>query len=56
MPSVEERVASLETAVDTITDLRTSIVEFRHEMTRAFAQVDKRFEQVDNGSRRSTSV
>ena len=46
MPTVEERIASLEARADVVVDLRTSIGEFRQEMTRAFGQVRQQFEQV----------
>ncbi len=47
MPTIEERLVSLETKVEMIGDLRTLIVDLRDEMIRRFEQVDRRFEQVD---------
>ena len=47
VPTVEELLASLETKVDAIADLRTMISSLRTDMVRGFELVDKRFDQVD---------
>jgi len=47
MPTVEERLASLEAKVDTISDLRNLIVELRHEMNARFTDVNARFTEIN---------
>jgi hypothetical protein len=58
MPTVDERLASLEAKVDAIGDLRGDInarftqvnqqfIELRAEMNQRFTQIDQRFNQID---------
>ena len=47
MPTVEERLASLEAKVDTMSDLRGAVTELRKDMNGRFVQIDARFAQVD---------
>ena len=47
MPTVEERLASLEAKVDTMSDLRNLIVELRADMNRRFDDVNRRFDDVN---------
>lgn len=43
MPTVEERLASLEAKVDTMSDLRSLIAELRGDMNGRFTDVNARF-------------
>jgi predicted nucleic acid-binding Zn-ribbon protein len=47
MPTVDERLASLEAKVEAITDLRAVVLDMRAEMHQRFAQIDQRFAQID---------
>jgi hypothetical protein len=47
MPSVDERLASLEAKVEAIADLRNMVIDLRTEMTQRFTQIDQRFNQID---------
>ena len=47
MPTVEERLASLEAKVDTMSDLRDLIAEVRGDMNGRFTEVGGRFEDVN---------
>ena len=47
MPTVDERLASLEVKVEAIADLRALLLEMRAEMNQRFGQIDQRFAQID---------
>jgi len=47
MPTVEERLASLEAKVVTMSDLHGLIAELRGDMNGRFTQVDGRFTQIE---------
>jgi len=47
MPTVEERLASLEAKVDTMSDLRNLIGEFRGDVNGRFGDVNGRFGDVN---------
>jgi len=46
MPTVEERLASLEAKVDTMSDLRNLIVELRGDMNWRFTDMNGRFTEL----------
>jgi len=47
MPTVDERLASLEAKVEAIVDLRNVVVDLRTEMNQRFNQIDTRFTIMD---------
>ena len=47
MPTVEERLASLEAKVEAIADLRHLIAELRGDMNARFTSIDGRFANMD---------
>ena len=46
MPTVEERLASLEAKVDTMSDLRDLIAEVRGDMNGRFTEMNVRFTEL----------
>jgi len=46
MPTIEERLASLEAKVDTMSDLRDLMAELRGDITGRFTEVNARFTEL----------